>query len=295
MRPCWSPPGSCCKPGYDWFFPYYRDRALCLALGNTRRRSTAAGRRRGRRPASGGRQMPSHWSSPALHIVSNPPRPRHSACTRRLRRGGAILRATSRGRRKAGRSGDYRAVQGRRVPRRRGRLRLHRRGLDQQGEFWEALNTASNRSCLSSSSLKTMATRSRCRSKSTLRAETSRGWSQISPTSTSPRSTEPTPSPAMRAMRRPSPIAAQAKARRLSTATSSGPTRIRFPTMTDSIAPKVSARPTTLRDPLPKMQMHLLREGILDAEAITRLEKAGRRRSPARLPSGRCARRIAEA
>ncbi len=62
--------GLALRAGHDWFFPYYRDRALCLALGVTAddMMLQAAGAEADR--ASGGRQMPSHWSSPALHIVS---------------------------------------------------------------------------------------------------------------------------------------------------------------------------------------------------------------------------------
>ena len=58
------------RPGYDWFYPYYRDRAFCLQLGITPYEMFLASVGAKDDPACGGRQMPSHWGSKKLHIMT---------------------------------------------------------------------------------------------------------------------------------------------------------------------------------------------------------------------------------
>jgi 2-oxoisovalerate dehydrogenase E1 component len=132
------------RPGYDWFFPYYRDRALCLALGFTAADMMLQAVGAATDPASGGRQMPTHWSSRALNIVS----PSAATSTQLLHAVGCA---------EAGRffsrhpeaaelvSGDYRAFRDVKFHGDEVVLTLLGEGATSQGEFWETMNTASNR------------------------------------------------------------------------------------------------------------------------------------------------------
>jgi 2-oxoisovalerate dehydrogenase E1 component len=122
------------RPGYDWFFPYYRDRALCLALGVTPRDMFLGAVGAAEDPANGGRQMPSHWSSRPLNI------PSQSSCV-----GTHCLHGV--GCAEAGLI--YSRVAG--IESRETRYHADQvtyvsigEGGTSEGEFWESLNTACN-------------------------------------------------------------------------------------------------------------------------------------------------------
>jgi 2-oxoisovalerate dehydrogenase E1 component len=136
------------KPGYDWVFPYYRDRALCLALGITPIEMLLQAVGAGTDSMSGGRQMPTHWSSQPLHIVSTS----SSTATQLLhavgcagagryfaQNPGAAARPAA-----TDKAEDYRAFHDVEFHGDEVVLACIGEGSTSQGEFWEALNTASN-------------------------------------------------------------------------------------------------------------------------------------------------------
>ncbi len=136
--------GVTLKPNFDWFYPYYRDRALCLALGATPYEMLLMAVGAADDPQSGGRQMPSHWGFPKLNVVTQ------SSPT-----GSQVLQAVG-----CAEAGRYFAAHPEAAKKSNGDYREFRDvqfrgdevtyvslgdGTTSEGEFWEGMNTAANR------------------------------------------------------------------------------------------------------------------------------------------------------
>ena len=131
------------RPGVDWFFPYYRDRGLCLALGLTADEMMLQAVGAAPDPFSGGRQMPMHWSSRELNVVSTS----SSTATQLLHAVGCAEAGRYFSRHPeaaANHAGDYRAYSDVRFHGDEVVLTTIGEGSTSQGEFWEAVNAASN-------------------------------------------------------------------------------------------------------------------------------------------------------
>src|SRR5690349_16329029 len=136
--------GMALKPGYDWFYPYYRDRALCLTLGMTPYEQLLEAVGAADDPSSGGRQMPSHWGHQKLNIVTqSSPTGTQFLQAVGCAEAGRYFAAHPDAAKKA--NGDYRQFKD---------VVFHGdevtyvssgEGTTSQGEFWESLNSASNR------------------------------------------------------------------------------------------------------------------------------------------------------
>jgi len=123
------------RPAYDWFYPYYRDRALCLQLGMTPLEMLLSAVGAKDDPNSGGRQMPSHWGHKGLNIPSQGS-PTGTQCLQAVGAGEAgmlyerITAITDRQDHYHADEVTYMSIG---------------EGATSEGEFWEALNTACTR------------------------------------------------------------------------------------------------------------------------------------------------------
>ena len=132
--------GLLLRPGVDWIYPYYRDRALCLMLGVTPLDMLLQAVGGKDDPSSGGRQMPSHWGHSKWNIVSK------SSCT-----GTQFVQAVGAAEATLYYEGRPKALaQAKKAP--LGEFVHHEQGeiiyvssgdgATSEGEFWESLNVA---------------------------------------------------------------------------------------------------------------------------------------------------------